>query len=90
MHDKMYLKNLELLNQRDEIKFVLGSRNDYDWALDLIRKNQLEQKGGILFSPVEGLLDAAELADWILADHLPVRLQLQLHKILWPNQNRGV
>lgn len=90
MHDKMHLKNLELLNQQDEIKFVLSSRNDYDWAVDLIRKNTLEQKGSILFSPVEGLLDSTELAKWILTDCLPVRLQVQLHKILWPEQNRGV
>lgn len=90
MHDKVYLKNLELLGPQDEIKFVLSSRNDYDWAVDFMRKRQLEQKGAILFSPVDGLLDAAKLADWILADSLPVRLQLQLHKILWPDQTRGV
>lgn len=90
MHDKLYLKNLELLGPQDEIKFVLSSRNDYDWAVDFMRKRQLEQKGAILFSPVDGLLDAAKLADWILADSLSVRLQLQLHKILWPDQTRGV
>lgn len=90
MHDKVYLKNLELLGPQDEIKFVLSSRNDYDWAVDFMGKRQLEQKGAILFSPVDGLLDAAKLADWILADHLPVRLQQQLHKIVWPDQTRGV
>ena len=90
MHDKIYLKNFELLGPQDEIKFVLSSRNDYDWAVDLISKNKLEKKGSILFSPVNGLLDAAKLAYWILSDHLPVRLQLQLHKILWPDQTRGV
>ena len=90
MHDKMHLENLDLLGPQDEIKFVLSSRNDYDWAIDFIGNNHLGQKGAILFSPVNGLLDAAILAEWILADSLTVRLQLQLHKIIWPDKNRGV
>lgn len=90
MHDPMHLNNLALLNAQDEIKFVLSSRKDYDWAIDIIKKHPLEKNKAILFSPVNGLLDAAQLAEWILADCLPVRLQLQLHKIIWPDQNRGV
>ena len=90
MHDKMDLKNLDLLTQQDEIKFVLRSRNDYDWAVDIISRYNLESRCPILFSPVAEKLDAAKLAAWILNKRLQVRLQLQLHKIIWPDKIRGV
>jgi 7-carboxy-7-deazaguanine synthase len=74
----------------DEIKFVLASRRDYLWALDVVRRRALAERHVVLFSPVPGSLDPAELAGWILADAAPVRFQLQLHKILWGADARGV
>jgi 7-carboxy-7-deazaguanine synthase len=90
------LENLAALKTHDEIKFVLCSRADYDWAVACLHQHHLlAPKTGqvarpILFSPVAGELPPAELAAWILHDQLPVRLQLQLHKILWPANERGV
>lgn len=81
--DKNYWKNLEYLTAHDEIKFVLCDENDYRWAKQLIHGHKLEQICPILFSPVFRQLDPAALADWILRDKLPVRLQLQLHKLIW-------
>jgi 7-carboxy-7-deazaguanine synthase len=74
----------------DEVKFVLASRRDYLWAVEMTRKHRLADRHPVLFSPVHGLLDPAELARWILEDRPPVRLQLQLHKILWGADARGV
>lgn len=78
-------ENLPLLNARDELKAVLASRADYDWAVALCREHDLFARCPVLFSPVQGQLDPAELAQWIVADALPVRFQLQLHKVLWGN-----
>jgi 7-carboxy-7-deazaguanine synthase len=78
-------ENLSCLTPRDEIKFVIANRSDYDWARDLVRAQKLDKVCSILFSPVQGELPPAHLADWILADRMPVRMQLQLHKILWGN-----
>ncbi|MEN8142533.1 MAG: 7-carboxy-7-deazaguanine synthase QueE, partial [Thermodesulfobacteriota bacterium] len=89
MADRFLKENLGLLNPADEIKFVLTSRSDYEWATAMLKEARLFNRNPIHFSPVSGLLDATELADWLLADKLPVRLQLQLHKILWPGENRG-
>jgi len=75
--------NLEELNARDQIKFVLCSRTDYEWARAQVRDRELSSLCPVLFSPAWGQLQANELAEWILQDHLPVRLQLQLHKVLW-------
>ena len=75
--------NLAYLTQRDEIKFVLCNEADYQWACEIIRNKQLHQICPILFSPVYGSLDPATLADWILRDKLPVRMQIQMHKLLW-------
>ncbi|HMW17083.1 MAG TPA: 7-carboxy-7-deazaguanine synthase QueE [Accumulibacter sp.] len=77
--------NLAALTANDEIKFVLKDHADYQWAADLIRERRLDALCPLLFSPVAGELSAATLADWILADRLPVRLQVQLHKLLWGN-----
>lgn len=74
----------------DEIKFVLASRRDYLWALDVVRDRGLSERHTILFSPVHGVLDDAQLGRWILEDCAPVRLQLQLQKILWGPDARGV
>jgi 7-carboxy-7-deazaguanine synthase len=75
--------NLDVLTAHDQIKFVICSRGDYDWAVAEIRARQLEEKLEILFSPSWGQQDATELANWVLQDQLNVRVQLQLHKILW-------
>ncbi len=99
MHKKMLLNNLVKLTSRDEIKCVLSSRDDYEWAVAVLQQYDLlyhslkessHQNPKVLFSPVQGTLDATKLAEWILQDDLPVRLQIQLHKILWPNTDRGV
>jgi 7-carboxy-7-deazaguanine synthase len=78
-------ENLALLSAHDEIKFVLCDEADYQWAKNIIAEHNLAQKCGILFSPVHGGLNPTQLAEWILRDRLPVRLQVQLHKILWNN-----
>jgi 7-carboxy-7-deazaguanine synthase len=78
-------ENLSHLTPHDEIKFVLASRYDYEWARDVVRAQNLDKVCPILFSPVQGELPPAHLADWILADRMPVRMQIQLHKILWGN-----
>lgn len=83
--DKNCWNNLALLNASDELKFVLKDRADYEWARDTIRERHLDTVCPLLLSPVQGELAPQDLADWILADHLPVRFQLQLHKLLWGN-----
>lgn len=80
------LENLPLLGPRDELKFVLADRADYTWAKRVLDSHDLTAVGEILFSPVHGELDPRVLADWIVADRLPVRLQLQLHKLLWGDE----
>lgn len=78
------LENLALLANKDQIKFVLADRRDYDWArMQLDQYGLAERVGEVLFSPVFDQLAPADLAGWILADRLPVRFQLQLHKLLW-------
>ena len=77
--------NLDCLDGRDEIKIVIASRGDYEWARDVVRQRQMEAICPVLFSPAQGLLEARSLADWILEDGLNVRFQLQLHKLLWGN-----
>jgi len=81
--DRNLLENLDELRATDEIKFVLSDRADYDWAVAFMREHGLHERCEVLFSPVAGKLDPATLADWIIADRLPVRFQLQLHKRLW-------
>jgi 7-carboxy-7-deazaguanine synthase len=83
--DKNHWANLALLNNRDELKFVLNDRADYEWACKVVRMHSLDTLCTVLFSPVQGNLAARTLAEWILADHMPVRFQLQLHKLLWGN-----
>jgi len=77
--------NLDCLTARDEIKVVIASRGDYEWAREAIRQHHLDRLCPVLLSPAQGLLEARSLADWILADGLNVRFQLQLHKLLWGN-----
>lgn len=78
-------ENLDLLTVRDELKLVICSRADYEWARALLVERQLEKRCAVLFSPTQGQLEASTLADWLLEDRLPVRFQLQLHKLLWGN-----
>jgi 7-carboxy-7-deazaguanine synthase len=78
--------NLVLLTAHDEIKFVLCDENDYLWAKQILAQHRLEEKCEVTFSPAHGSLQAAQLAEWILRDRMPVRMQVQLHKILWPNE----
>lgn len=81
-------ENIPLLGPRDEIKIVLADAADYDWARAQIAEHALDRRCSVLLSPVEGRLDPARLAEWVVRDRLPVRFQLQLHKVLW-NDARG-
>jgi 7-carboxy-7-deazaguanine synthase len=75
--------NLEVLRPEEQVKFVLCSRADFDWARDFVRERRLHERCTVLFSPSYGQLEARDLAQWVLDERLPVRLQVQLHKILW-------
>jgi 7-carboxy-7-deazaguanine synthase len=94
--DKNLWENLDHLTSRDEVKFVVLDRADYEWARDTIRERDLDIRleegtlGGLLMSPVWDACDLVDLADWILEDRLPVRLQTQLHKHIWEPNARGV
>jgi len=79
-------ENLPLLTAHDQVKFVLCDRADYDWARQVVEQHGLAQRLTVLFSPSFDQLPARELADWIVADRLPVRFQVQLHKVLWGNE----
>jgi 7-carboxy-7-deazaguanine synthase len=84
-------RNLDLLAPHDEVKFVIRDRGDYDFALDVVRRRALVGRcAAVLFSPVHGVLDPRTLAEWMLADAAPARLQLQIHKYLWPLATRGI
>ncbi len=90
-HERNRLENLTELRHGDEIKFVLTSRADYEWALRFILDHALEALGiPLLFSPAWGRLDARDLARWILEDRAPVRLQMQVHKLIWGAEHRHV
>ena len=79
-----HYENMNWLTPNDQVKFVICSREDYDWAVSKLIEYRLETRAGeVLFSPSHGQVDVRALADWIISDNLPVRLQLQLHKILW-------
>jgi 7-carboxy-7-deazaguanine synthase len=83
--EKNLWNNLAELSEQDEIKFVLCDEIDYSWARQVLLENKLAEKCAVLFAPVQGKLPPADLAEWILRDHLPVRMQVQLHKLLWGN-----
>jgi 7-carboxy-7-deazaguanine synthase len=87
---RMEWANLDLLKPGDEVKFVIRDRDDYEWSRALVGERRLAERGTVLFSPVHGVLTPGSLAGWILEDGLPVRLQVQLHKYLWPGVERGV
>lgn len=83
--------NLDRLRPHDEVKFVIQDRGDYEYARDVLRRHDLAARAAaILFSPVHGVLDPKLLSEWVLADRLPVRVQLQVHKYIWDAGTRGV
>ena len=81
--DRNLWSNLKLLVPYDEVKFVIGDRDDYEWSKGILSEHSLASRCGVLFSPVYGVQEAGTLADWIVDDRLPVRFQIQLHKLLW-------
>jgi 7-carboxy-7-deazaguanine synthase len=90
MTDRMHWPNLAKLTMKDEVKFVLADRKDYDWACATIAQHGLTSRCSVLMSPVFGSLEPRHLAEWILAGRLPVRFQLQMHKFIWAPDMRGV
>ena len=90
MTDRMKWANMDHLSQKDEVKFVLKDQADYEWARDIVKQYSLGDRCSVLFSPVFGSLDLQPLAEWILSDRLPVRFQVQLHKLIWDPETRGV
>lgn len=90
MEKKNLYENIDFIKSNDEMKFVIGSREDYDWSKKMIEKYRLTNKCGILFSVVFGNLEPVTLVNWILEDKLKVRYQLQMHKIIWHPETKGV
>ena len=89
--DRNLYSNIEHLTLRDEVKFVMGSREDYEWAREQVRTHDLDQRvRAVLLSVVFGKLAPKDVVEWILEDHLPVRFQLQMHKFIWEPKARGV
>lgn len=89
--DRNHWPNIELLTPRDEVKFVIADRTDYEWARDVIREHDLCNRcGAVLFSAVHEQLAPITLTEWVLEDRLDVRVQMQLHKLIWSPQTRGV
>ena len=83
--------NLERLQPHDEVKFVITDRTDYEYAREIVARHDLAGRAAAIhFSPVHGVMDARTLSEWVLADNLPVRVQLQLHKYIWDPATRGV
>jgi len=81
--EKNRYENIAQLKSSDEVKFVIRDRADYEWSRDVLRQHELPARCDVLFSPVYGVLPPRTLAEWVLADRLPVRVQIQLHKLLW-------
>ncbi len=90
MSDRMHWPNVTRLTAKDEVKFVLADRSDYEWACQVLARYELADRCTVLMSPVFGSVEPRQLAEWVLADHLPVRVQLQLHKLIWTPDMRGV
>jgi 7-carboxy-7-deazaguanine synthase len=90
MEKKNLYENIDYLKPTDELKFVIGNREDYEWTKEIISKYSLEKKCEILFSVVFGKLEPVQLVNWILEDKLNVRFQLQMHKFIWHPETKGV
>ena len=88
--EKNNLDNLKLLTPHDEVKFVILDKKDYEWSRDIIKRYKINETAHILLSPVFDKLELKEMVKWILEDRLPVRLQTQLHKIIWDKNTIGV
>lgn len=84
--DKNRYANIEFLTAQDAVKFVLCDRQDYDWAVAKLREYRLAERCEVLFSPCHGQLALRDLAEWVLSDQLPVRVQIQLHKLIWGDE----
>ena len=90
MAKKNLYDNLQFIKPTDEIKFVMGTREDYEWTKEIINKYNLEGKCGLLASVVFGSLEPLKLVEWILEDNLKIRFQLQMHKFIWEPNAKGV
>tara|TARA_Y100001970_G_scaffold134911_2_gene166050 strand:- start:48639 stop:49280 length:642 start_codon:yes stop_codon:yes gene_type:complete len=90
MQKKNLWENLDYIKTNDQIKFVIGNKEDYEWTKDKIYKYNLDKKCEILISPVYNNIKSEEIVNWILKDNLKVRFQIQLHKEIWPEEKRGV
>src|SRR6266853_4633258 len=89
--DKNLWSNIDHLTARDEVKFVMGSRGDYEWSRDKVQRYHLPSRcRAVLFSPIFGRIDPREIVEWILTDKLSVRFQLQMHKFIWKPTQRAV
>jgi 7-carboxy-7-deazaguanine synthase len=89
--ERNLLSNIAHLTERDEVKCVIGSREDYEWSREKLREHRLAERcRAVLFSPIFGRIDPREIVEWILEDKLPVRFQLQMHKFIWTPTQRGV
>jgi 7-carboxy-7-deazaguanine synthase len=89
--DRNLYSNIACLRQRDEVKFVIGSREDYEWTRSQINGHRLaERVKAVLLSPVFGSIEPRQIVEWMLADRLPARFQLQIHKFIWEPRARGV
>jgi len=90
MMNKNHYENIDFLKKSDEVKFVIGNREDYEWSKEIIKNHNLTAKLTVLMSPVFSVLENIDLAGWILEDRLNVRFQVQLHKYIWHPETRGV
>ncbi len=88
--DSVLWSNLDKLRPHDEVKFVVSSREDYEWSKKVLCKYRLAERTTVLISPGFGLVNPRDLAEWMLADRVPARLQLQIHKYIWEPDTRGV
>ena len=90
MADRNLWTNLECVTGEDEVKFVISDRHDYDWAVNIVLEHNLVGRTTVLFSPAHSLIEARQLGEWMIDDRLDVRLNLQLHRVIWPDRDRGV
>jgi len=90
MSDRMLMENLGLVGGKDEVKFVISNRDDYEWVKGVMKEYSLAEKTNVLLSPVYGVLDPSELARWMVHDKIQARLNLQIHKYIWGPGVRGV
>ncbi|MFQ5454702.1 MAG: 7-carboxy-7-deazaguanine synthase QueE [Nitrospirota bacterium] len=90
MSEKMLWENIDVLMEKDEVKFVIANYSDYRWAIEKINKYSINNRCQVIFSPVFGVMDPRYLAEYIIQDKIAVRLQLQMHKYIWQPEKRGV